>query len=90
MSAILPRGIVSVVQTPFDAGGAVDVASLQRLVDDAVRGGVAGLLSPVVASETAHLSVDEREKVVRRVAEAAAGRVPLIVGASSDSPETCR
>lgn len=89
-SCCLPRGIVSVVQTPFDSAGGIDRASLERLVNDAILAGVDGLLAPVVASEVAWLSPAERREVVRRIAGVAAGRVPLIVGASDDSPETCR
>ncbi|NLS97929.1 MAG: hypothetical protein GXX96_37800 [Planctomycetaceae bacterium] len=35
-SSALPWGIVSVVQTPFDPGGRVDLESLEQLVDDAM------------------------------------------------------
>jgi 4-hydroxy-tetrahydrodipicolinate synthase len=43
----------------------------------------------VVASEVAWLQPGERERIVRRVAETAAGRVPLIVGASAADPREC-
>ena len=89
-SRCLPRGIISVVQTPFDSAGGIDVPSLERLVNDAILAGVDGLLAPVVASEVAWLSPAERREVVQRIAGVAAGRVPLIVGASDDLPETCR
>jgi dihydrodipicolinate synthase/N-acetylneuraminate lyase len=86
----LPRGIVPVVQTPFDARGEIDFASLHRLVDDALAAGAAGFLAPVVASEVACLSCAERTQIVREVASHVAGRVPLIVGASFDDPHACR
>ena len=82
------KGIVGVLQTPFDDDGGVDYGSLDRLVEDAAGAGVHGFLAPVVASEVAYLSGDEREQLVRHVA--AATRVPLIVGASSDDTATCR
>ena len=85
-ASMLPRGIISVVQTPFGADGAVDFASLRRLVEDAIGAGVAGFLVPVVASEVALLSTDERRRIVEQVVATTADRVPIIVGASSDEP----
>ncbi len=86
----LPRGIVPVVQTPFDADGQVDLSGLARLADDAIASGAVGLLAPVVASEVAWLSDEERDAIVRTLAEVSRGRVPFLVGASSDQPQTCR
>lgn len=85
-----PLGIVSVVQTPFDADDRVDRASLARLVDDAVGAGVNGLLSPAVASEVAYLSETERATVVDVIAAANAGRVPFILGASASEVAACQ
>jgi len=85
----LPRGIVPVVQTPFDSDGKVDRASLDRLVEDAIAAGAAGFLTPAVASEVAHLEPAEREQIIRQVAARVGNRVPLIVGASSDDTRTC-
>jgi dihydrodipicolinate synthase/N-acetylneuraminate lyase len=86
---MLPRGIVSVLQTPFDERGALDEASLARLVESAVSSGVSGVLAPVVASEVQGLSREERQRVVRVAATAARGRVPLLVGASADDAHQC-
>lgn len=86
---ILPRGIVPVLQTPFDEGGELDETSLASLVESAVAGGASGFLAPVVASEVAMLSREERGRIVRVVSEVARGRVPLIVGASSDEASRC-
>ena len=85
----LDRGIVPVIQTPFDSQGAVDFASLHNLVEDAIAGGVNGFLVPAVASEVSCLTAEERAKIVRRVAEITAGRVPIIVGASDTRPRVC-
>ena len=78
----LQQGIISVIQTPFDSQGAVDQASLDNLVEDAIAGGVNGFLVPAVASEVACLTADERAGIV-------AGRVPIIVGASDSRPRVC-
>lgn len=85
----LRSGILPVLQTPFGAAGRVEFESLERLVDDAVRAGAVGLLAPAVASEVDYLSAEERRDIVRFVARAAGGRVPVIVGASSSSAAEC-
>jgi len=84
------QGIVPVVQTPFDEQGSLDRESLRRLVHDAMDGGAKGFLAPAVASEVAHLLVAEREDVMSEIQQTAAGRVPVIVGASSADVNECR
>lgn len=86
----LPRGIISVLQTPFTADGGVDNASLVKLIENALRAGVNGFLAPVVASEVDFLSRQEREEIIRLVAATVGGRVPFIVGASSNNIDECR
>ena len=85
----LRPGIISVIQTPFDSQGAVDQDSLENLVEDAIAGGVNGFLVPAVASEVAGLTAEERAGIVRLVTGIAAGRVPIIVGASDSRPRVC-
>jgi 4-hydroxy-tetrahydrodipicolinate synthase len=85
----LPRGIVPVLQTPFEAGGAVDFASLARLIESALAGGAVGFLAPAVASEVSTLSSAERRQLVQFAVNHIAARVPLIAGCSAPSPEMC-
>ncbi|MBN2291627.1 MAG: dihydrodipicolinate synthase family protein, partial [Pirellulales bacterium] len=87
--ANLPRGIISVVQTPFDSDNRVDMESLERLVEDTIHSGINGLLAPVVASEVSWLTHAERREIVQRITAVASDRVPLILGASDSSPEAC-
>jgi len=86
----LKRGIISVLQTPFCPAGAVDFDSFEQLVGDAIRTGVDGFLVPAVASEVEYLTAEEREEIVRRVAQWVDRRVPLVVGASSDEVGVCQ
>lgn len=83
----LPKGIVPVLQTPFDREGHIDFEDLQRLVEEAIRSGASGLLAPAVASEVGYLSTEERRQLIRFVADAIRQRVPFVVGASSDEVE---
>jgi dihydrodipicolinate synthase/N-acetylneuraminate lyase len=86
----LPKGIFPLLETPFDEKGEIDLESLSRLIEDTIAGGVAGLMAPLVASEVHALSLEERETIVRHVATAIAGRIPFVVGASSDRVDECR
>ncbi len=81
----LPKGLISVVQTPFYSDDKIDVASLERLLEDAIKGGVNGFLAPAVASEVAFLTQGERITLVKRISEIVNKRIALIVGASSSS-----
>lgn len=87
---VKPLGIVSVVQTPFNADDRIDRTSLARLVEDAVGAGVNGFLAPAVASEVAYLSETERAVVVDVIATANAGRVPFVFGASANEVAACQ
>jgi 4-hydroxy-tetrahydrodipicolinate synthase len=86
----LPKGIVPLLETPFLDGGGIDYDSLLRLTEATIAGGANGLTAPLVASEVHSLSNLEREEVVTQVARALDGRLPFIVGASSNEPATCR
>lgn len=89
LAAPLPKGIVPVLQTPFDLEGRIDLESLERLITDALHAGASGLLAPAVASEVGHLSTDEREHLIRFTAAATKRRIPFVVGASSDAAAEC-
>ncbi len=86
----LPRGIVPLLETPFSPDGSINYDSLQLLVEHSVTGGANGLTAPLVASEVHALSLSEREELVKVAGTAIGGRLPFIVGASADDPETCR
>lgn len=81
-----PAGIIPVIVTPFDAGGRVDLESLERLVEDYCAGGIAGVIVPAVASEVDKLSGPERLELVQRVVEVTSGRLPVVGGAIEPSP----
>ena len=85
MKELFPlSGVVAIPQTPFGDDGGSTSPSLDRAVDDRLAAGVDGLLYPVVASEVGRLTLDERRAVTRAVIDRAAGRVPVIIGSSSD------
>jgi len=77
------RGAWTALATPFRRGR-VDVASLRRLVERQVEGGVAALCPCGTTGESATLSETEHRLVVETVVDAAAGRVPVVAGAGTN------
>jgi 4-hydroxy-tetrahydrodipicolinate synthase len=66
------------------AGGALDLESLDRVVDYYLDGGAAGLVPVSVAGEGDRLDEAERQRVMRRIVLRARGRVPVVAGILAD------
>lgn len=77
-------GVHTALATPM-RDGAVDYASLGRLVDYQIAQGVQGLVPTGTTGESPTLDYEEHIEVVRFTAERAAGRVPVMAGAGSNS-----
>ena len=79
------QGTGTALVTPFRADGEVDEEALRRIVELQVRGGVDMILPCGTTGEGATLEPEEVDLVVRIVIEQVNGRVPVIVGAGSNS-----
>ena len=77
-------GCITALVTPF-RGGRLDVRGLRANVAFQVSSGVDGVLVNGSTGEAASLSDAESERAVRTVVAAARGRVPVIVGAGTNS-----
>ncbi|WP_048645877.1 dihydrodipicolinate synthase family protein [Nitratireductor soli] len=92
MSSVL-SGILPVLPTPFRVNGEndleaeIDLEAMRRIVQFACEAGVQGLVFPGFASEVESLSQAERATLLEIVVHEAAGRVPVIAGASAASPK---
>lgn len=75
------RGIVTVLNTPFDRNDTVGHGALCNHVKEALGAGVAGFLVPAMAAEVYKLSDSERLGMVATVLETVNGKVPVIAGA---------
>ena len=84
MSEPLFRGVFPALVTPF-RDGEVDEEAFVRLVERQIAGGAHGLVPVGTTGETATLSHDEHRRVVEICVTTAAGRVPIIAGAGSNS-----
>jgi len=78
------KGSIPALITPF-LNGAVDFATLKRLVDWHVAQGSHGLVPVGTTGESPTLSHAEHRAVVEAVVQAAAGRLPVIAGAGSNN-----
>src|SRR6516225_1111173 len=86
MAEPLFKGAIPALITPF-RDGAVDETAFRALVERQIKGGVRALVPVGTTGETATLSHEEHRRVVELCVEVAAGRVPVIAGAGSNSTE---
>jgi 4-hydroxy-tetrahydrodipicolinate synthase len=76
------HGIVPPILTPLNPDETIDLASLRRLVDFLIEGGVHGIWVLGTTGEFASFGRRERAEAVRAAVEAAGGRVPVVVNVS--------
>ncbi len=81
------RGTFTVMVTPFDAQGGVDLAMLRRFTDWQIREGIHGLIPLGSTGEFLSLGDEERHAVAGTVVETAAGRVPVLIGTGAERTE---
>ncbi len=74
------EGVWIPLVTPFLASR-LDLASLERLVEDLVPRGIAGLVVGATTGESLVLSGEEASALIRAAKAAARGRVPVLAGA---------
>lgn len=73
------QGIFPALATPYDEHGEICTSAVEKLVDHLILQGVNGLYVGGSTGESYLLSFRERKKLLEAVANAAAGRVPVIV-----------
>jgi 4-hydroxy-tetrahydrodipicolinate synthase len=78
------RGVFTVMITPLDARGAVDLAALAAFTDWQIREGIHGLIPLGSTGEFLSLSEQERDGVAETVVKTAAGRVPVLIGTGAE------
>ncbi len=79
------RGCGTALITPFKQDGSIDEATLRNLVSWQVESGIDFLVPCGTTGETPTLSHDEWLHVIDVTVEVAAGRVPIVAGATSNS-----
>ncbi len=79
------RGCGTALVTPFHQDGSIDHAALRNLVAWQVESGIDFLVPCGTTGETPTLIHDEWLQVIDTTIEVAAGRVPILAGATSNS-----
>jgi 4-hydroxy-tetrahydrodipicolinate synthase len=78
------QGCGTALVTPFTDRGEIDFSALRALVDWQISEGIDFLVPCGSTGEAQTLGDEERERVVASVVEVAAGRVPVMAGATSN------
>src|SRR6201993_377971 len=79
------RGCGTALVTPFHQDGSIDDAALRNLVAWQIESGIDFLVPCGTTGETPTVTHDEWLYVIAAAIEVAAGRVPIVAGASSNS-----
>lgn len=79
------RGCGTALVTPFQQDGAIDSTALRNLVAWQIESGIDFLVPCGTTGETPTLTHDEWLYVIDTTIEVAAGRVPIVAGATSNS-----
>ena len=74
--------------TPFNEDGSIDYNALMRLVEYQVQNGTDFLCVLGTTAETPTLTEEEKQKIKKLVIERVNGRVPILLGASSNCTQT--
>jgi 4-hydroxy-tetrahydrodipicolinate synthase len=77
------KGVFAIAATPFADNGALDLASLERLIGFYIDAGVHGITILGMMGEAPKLTYDEARLVIRSTLQQVAGEVPVVVGVSS-------
>ena len=82
------KGLGVALVTPFRKDGSIDFNSLHTIIDKLIAGGTDHLCVLGTTAETPTLSVHERKEVVKAVLAQVNGRIPIMVGCSSNCTQT--
>ena len=78
-------GFVPALGTPLDQNGELCVAGFKAQIEQQIQAGAVGLLAMGSMGQQAFIRADVYPKVAKAAVEAAAGRVPVFVGAMDTS-----
>ncbi|WP_022707264.1 MULTISPECIES: 4-hydroxy-tetrahydrodipicolinate synthase [Paracoccus] len=79
------KGSLPALVTPFTQDGELDLDTLKKLVEWHVEQGSHGIVPVGTTGESPTLTHEEHRLVVEEVVRSAAGRIPVIAGAGSNS-----
>ena len=77
------KGVYVIAVTPFADDGALDLASVDRMVDFYEEAGATGITILGQLGEAAKLTAEESRSVAERVLRRLDGRLPVVVGVTA-------
>jgi len=78
------RGAFTALVTPMTESGEIDYDGFRRLIEFQLTEGIDGIVPLGTTGESPTLEEDEEEKLIEIAMKAAGGKVPVIVGSSSN------
>ncbi len=82
------QGSYTALVTPFQKDGSVNFEKLKELVNWQIENGTDGLVALGTTGESSTMSHEEDDQVAECILETVNGRIPVIVGAGSNSTQT--
>jgi 4-hydroxy-tetrahydrodipicolinate synthase len=79
------NGSLVAIVTPMQAGGALDLGGLAKLIDFHVANGTAGIVIVGTTGESPTVNFEEHCLLIKSAVEIAAGRVPVIAGTGANA-----
>jgi len=79
------RGCATAIVTPFKADGSVDLERLRSLIEYQINGGIRMLVPCGTTGESATMTDEEDQLVIKTTVEVAKGRAKVIAGTGSNS-----
>ena len=79
------NGSLVAIVTPMQAGGALDLPALRKLIDFHVANGTSGIVIVGTTGESPTVNFEEHCLLIKTAVEHAAGRVPVIAGTGANS-----
>ena len=79
------KGSLVAIVTPMQAGGALDLNGLAKLIDFHVANGTSGIVSVGTTGESPTVDVEEHCLLIKSAVENAKGRVPVIAGTGANA-----
>ncbi len=78
-------GSIVALVTPMQNDGAIDWATLEKLIEYHIQAGTSALVIAGTTGESATLTVPEHCEIIRFAVEQSGGRIPIIAGTGSNS-----
>lgn len=78
-------GSIVALVTPMQDDGAIDWATLEKLIEYHIQAGTSALVIAGTTGESATLTVPEHCEIIRFAVEQSGGRMPIIAGTGSNS-----